>query len=197
MHYRRWQRHGDTTSLVVDRAPVGSTVAERLDYGSERRGECLIYRPRWKLRGFGYRKLTLTDGRSVGAHILAWELATGRTVPKGMFVCHRCDTPACIEPTHLFLGTPRDNNEDRDRKGRKVIVRGSRASGAKLTEHLVQQIREALLDGQSGPALAERFDVDPETISSVATGRTWGHVSCPPPLTFVGRGRHGRWTVPS
>lgn len=195
MHHRRWKRNGDPLRLVVDRVPAGLTPAQRLERKSERRGECLIYAPHWKMSGFGYRQVILTSGRSVGAHVLAWELANGRAVPKGLFVCHRCDVPACIEPAHLFLGTPRENNEDRDRKGRKVIVRGSRTSRAKLTEHVVQQVRQALLDGQPGPALADRFGVDRETISALATGRTWGHVTMPPPLTFVGRGRYGRWTV--
>ncbi|QJY46670.1 HNH endonuclease [Pseudonocardia broussonetiae] len=193
MHHRRWQRNGDPLRLVVDRVPPGLTPQQRLAAKSERRGECLIYAPNWK--SADHRKLILASGRWVGAHVLAWELANERSVPSGLFVCHKCDTPPCIEPAHLFLGTPRDNNEDRDRKGRKVIVRGTKSSRWKLTEHQVQQVRTAILAGEQARDLAIRFGVHPETITGAAVGRRWSHVTDPPPLVFVGRGRHGRWAV--
>lgn len=192
-HAHRLRRYGDPLHPVPPRVPFGSTTAQRLAFKSERRGQCLIYAPNWKLNDWGYRRVVLRGGRTVGAHVLAWELANGRSVPRGLFVCHKCDTPPCIEPTHLFLGTPRDNNDDRDRKGRKVIVRGTRSSGWKLTEHAVQEVRRALLAGRPTSELAEQFGVHPETIGGAATGRCWSHVVEPPPLIFVGAGRHGRW----
>ena len=50
---------------------------------------------------------------------LAWTLTYG-PIPEGMFVCHSCDNPPCINPNHLFIGTPRDNVLDMVSKGRKV-----------------------------------------------------------------------------
>ncbi len=55
------------------------------------------------------------------AHRVAYELATG-PIPEGMVVCHRCDTPACINPDHLFVGTQQDNIADMHRKGRRVYA---------------------------------------------------------------------------
>jgi hypothetical protein len=58
---------------------------------------------------------------------LAWTLLRGE-IPVGLSVCHRCDTPLCVNPDHLFLGTQRDNMYDAIAKGRlkmpPVGVRG-------------------------------------------------------------------------
>jgi hypothetical protein len=51
------------------------------------------------------------------AHRLVWEWMNG-PIPKGLFVCHHCDTPRCVRPSHLFLGDIRANNRDRIAKGR-------------------------------------------------------------------------------
>lgn len=69
---------------------------------------------------YSYGSIALNKKR-LQAHRVSWELANNRKVPKGMFVCHKCDVPKCVNPSHLFLGTPMNNMEDRDVKGRAAV----------------------------------------------------------------------------
>jgi Autographiviridae endonuclease len=75
-------------------------------------------------------------------HRVAWELAYG-PIPDGLFVLHHCDNRACIEPTHLFLGTVQDNADDMVAKGR--APRGS--VGWKITDEQVRELRRRHIRG--------------------------------------------------
>jgi hypothetical protein len=57
------------------------------------------------------------QGKNHAAHRMAWTLYKGE-IPAGMFVCHKCDVTECVNPAHLFLGTPKDNAHDMSIKGR-------------------------------------------------------------------------------
>jgi hypothetical protein len=65
----------------------------------------------------GYGRFVVRHGLYVRAYRFSYELANG-PIPDGLFVCHRCDNPPCVNPAHLFLGTCKDNFEDMRAKGR-------------------------------------------------------------------------------
>lgn len=62
------------------------------------------------------------DSRHTRAHRIAWTLTHG-PIPHGLLVCHSCDRPACVNPSHLFVGTLKDNAIDAVRKGRTTPPR--------------------------------------------------------------------------
>lgn len=100
------------------------------------------------------------------AHRVSWLIFKG-FIPAGLFVCHKCDNPICVNPRHLFLGTAKENMKDASKKGRIKIPKESyykneRHQVSKLSNDQVRFIRSTKL---SGVELAERFNVTPTTIS--------------------------------
>lgn len=130
----------------------------------------------------GYGRLTVgsrIDGtrRSVSAHRMSYELNFGE-IPDGMEVCHKCDNPCCINPDHLFLGTRKDNADDRERKGRNIIFTGEEQPRAKLTKKAVKNARwERAYKGASFQELANKYGVSKKTIQNAVKGVTWKCVS--------------------
>lgn len=113
--------------------------------------------------------------RAVSTHRLAWELTHG-PITDGLWVLHRCDNPPCCNPAHLFLGTPTDNAQDRNAKGRANTARGERTGHAKLTDAQVLDIRARYAAGETGRALAREYGVSPAAVSNIMTGKRWRHL---------------------
>lgn len=109
-------------------------------------------------------------GQHFRAHRLSYLMFRG-AFPSDLWVLHKCDTPACVNPDHLFLGTSQDNVDDRNQKGR--TARGSSSGRAKLTEQDVISIRASALPVKD---IAATYKVTYSTIAQVISGRRWGHV---------------------
>lgn len=124
----------------------------------------------------GYGKFTTWRGSkwaNIGAHRFSIGFH-GAPVPPGMLVCHHCDNPACVNPDHLYIGTPKDNASDIDRRGRRPL--GERAPNAKLTRATVSSARALLASGMSVSAASRALSVNVRTLSDVARGVSWSHV---------------------
>jgi len=107
----------------------------------------------------------------MGAHRYAYQMVYG-PIPAGMHVCHRCDVRSCVNPAHLFLGTPKENMADAALKGR--MARGTKSHNAVLTEDDVRAIRRRLAQKDSQYAIARDYNVNQTAISHISVGRNWG-----------------------
>lgn len=146
------------------------SIAERLELLSEKITEsgCQIWT--YGVNKAGYGRLGV-DNKVFLAHRLSYELAYGE-IPKGMLVCHKCDTPACINPTHLFLGTNNDNMQDKVKKGRQL--RGEKSPVSILTDEQVIAIR---LDKRKQSDIAKDYGVSKSQIGLIHRNEQWTHLT--------------------
>ena len=130
----------------------------------EKTPTCWLWRgPR---KGFGY-------GSGPGgeyAHRWAYRTFIG-PIPPGKYVLHRCDTPLCVKPDHLFLGTQHDNLKDAAAKGR--MIRGSAHYNAKLTEEDVRRIRSLREAGTPATGLCQQYGISFLTVWRILHRKTW------------------------
>lgn len=111
------------------------------------------------LDGYGNFRATPYRSGNVSAHIVSWFLAHDATWPEdGLFVLHSCDTPPCVAPHHLSVGTHTDNMQDMIRKGRSL--QGDRTPWHKITEAQVEEAIRLHATGQwNFNQLAKRYGV--------------------------------------
>jgi transposase len=162
-------------------------------------GGCWLWGGYIQNRGYG---VYAENGRRKLAHRGAWEAANKEIIPRGLFVCHKCDVRACVNPDHLWVGSALDNNRDAMSKGRmrwqldpnwlrqRPFRRGEAHPCAKLTDSDVRGIRA--LDGkESQEAIAKKYGVTASTVSQIVNGKSRGYVD---PSSIVTRNRKNSLT---
>lgn len=117
-----------------------------------------------------------TDGIDY-AHRVSWDLHFG-AVPDGMWVLHRCDVRICVNPRHLFLGTPKANSDDMRAKGRARYLhqKGEAHGNSILTDALVLQLRAEHRAGDSLQTIATRHGLNRATVHNVVSRGGWKHL---------------------
>lgn len=124
----------------------------------------------------GYGKLGISP--PLKAHRASWIIHKGH-IPKGLIVCHNCpggDNRSCTNPDHLWLGTHKDNTQDKIKKGRSNTAKGIQLKISKINEEQVKDIRILLTQGISCSEIGRKFNVPRKIISRIKNGDTWKHI---------------------
>jgi hypothetical protein len=176
MHYERWRKHGDALWIP----PLKPTIEDVFWAGVLKTDTCWL----WQLGGhkLGYGEFRY-EGIRHRTHIYSWELANGRSVPKGLVVRHTCDNPPCVRPDHLLIGSQAQNLADGVMRER--WPHGERHHHARLTADLVLDARQqANKPGFALNSLARQLSVDTVTLLDAVRGKTWRHLNDrEPPVT--------------
>jgi len=147
----------------------------KIEFGAP--GGCWLWTACTNVNGYGAVR---ARGKSRKAHREAYEAENGPGSAEGLVVRHRCDTPPCVNPDHLLIGTVANNVMDMDERGRRVTPKGEARGRAKLTDDDIRTIRAALVPGcpiNGTRALARRFGVSHSVISRIIHRKIWSHVS--------------------
>jgi hypothetical protein len=128
--------------------------------------ECWLWKAATYNHGYGVFNW---EGKKHAASRIMWQIANGREIPVGLQVCHSCDTPLCVNPRHLWLGSIQDNMRDMHLK---------RRTATSLTHEQVREIRAALKKPYNGIGvqLAIKYRVSRSVISSIRRGQTYSFV---------------------
>lgn len=122
----------------------------------------------------GYGQIRVA-GRARLAHRLAYTIFVG-AIPRRLAVCHRCDNPKCVRPSHLFVAAQAENMRDMARKGRRVgLYTGSAVGTSKLRESDVVKIRRAAKAYRWGlyTVLARTFGISTRQVTAIVRREQW------------------------
>jgi len=168
MHYRRLLKRGSVDNYGDRKVEIGDDI-ERFHkkYIIDENG-CWIWqtstRGRDPKRQYGRH---WANDKSINAHRFSYIIYHGQ-IPNGIYVCHKCDIPLCVNPEHLFLGTHKDNMKDMTKKNRAYKGRGEAKHWlSKLTNVQAEEIRKNLL---SQSKLAKIYGVSQTTIGRIKRG---------------------------
>lgn len=170
-HYQRFRKHGDPHTVLTPIGPKAKypTMRKRFDnsYEMVTQTGCWIWTG--YLNTAGYGGITWKN-KAYAAHRYSYEQFIS-SIPAGLCVLHKCDTPQCVNPNHLFLGSSIDNVADKMSKGRQA--KGQIQGSSKLTVDKVAEIRKSK---ETYKQIANKYEVGVSTINKIRARITWRHV---------------------
>jgi hypothetical protein len=153
-------------------------VEERFWRKVNKTGDCWLWQGWKNSDGYGDYRTAQKHGifDSKRAHRISYYFTYG-DYDRKLDVCHKCDTPLCVNPNHLFLGTRKDNMQDCVSKGRlspPPIHKGENTHTAKLDWNKVREIRRLHSEGGvSQVELGKRYGVTKHTINKIVKNINW------------------------
>lgn len=139
----------------------GVTVYESFDAKVKKTNGCWLWTGTKNGDGYG---IVLIDGKSIRAHRFSYERFVGK-IPTGKIIMHKCDTPACVNPKHLQVGTKAENNADTANKRRHNY--GLDHWNGRLSAQDIDAIRQS---NEVHRILAKRYGVNQSHISRIKSG---------------------------
>lgn len=176
MHYMRFRRANPEAPVLYE---YGLSLGEKVSklYQPGLPDECWLWRGSKNEAGYG--RVPDEHGTMLLAHRAVWSVHHGKKIPNGMVLMHICDTPACVNPAHLKLGSQAENLRDMREKGRGhdgfaiEPIRGEAHHCANFTEDDVRAIRAS---EESSTVIAKRYGVHRTSIIKIRSRKTWKHI---------------------
>lgn len=150
------------------------TIDERIDkyVMPEPNTGCWLWSGCINKNGYGILKM---NNKVSLAHRIIYEHIAGK-IPENLLACHHCDTPSCVNPDHIFIGTNKDNSNDRDRKKRLHIKIGVINGRALFDNSQVLAIKDASKMGHKRRHIAKYFNNRFAAIDDIIYNRRWKHI---------------------
>lgn len=127
--------------------------------------------------GYGCFRFCINSFRyHIKAHRASFIINNKKEIPKNYNVCHKCDNPKCVNPSHLFLGTPKDNSRDMVNKNRSFKPRGIKHPKAKLKNNDIIKIRKLHKNGVSTKEISKIFNIGIRHINNIINNKYWTHI---------------------
>jgi hypothetical protein len=164
-HYATWKRCGSPDAPNQQKNTLDDFWAR-----VNRTGDCWIWQGSKDRDGYGFfhwENKQVRTHRFVAQEVLKLDISY-------LEVCHTCDNPGCVRPSHLFVGTTKDNKKDSVRKGRHA--KGETHACAVLSERQVRYVRRMVENGVSRVLIAKELHVSKTCIDFIAQRRTWKHI---------------------
>jgi hypothetical protein len=174
-HWQRTRKYGSPVATESHSGMyMGKSAAHRFEMQHRKTDGCWLWSASTDTDGYGAFRGEYDGVIYKRAHRWSWAYHNKQHIPPGGHVCHKCDTPGCVNPDHLFLGDAEVNQADKMAKGRHRVQRGETAGRAKLTE---AQARAILADPRPYTTIAFDYGVTRMTVNDIKRRVSWQHIT--------------------